>query len=118
MSVSDVLHMMQVAESNLRLWLEVVGGRETPTIHPDRVKEALAALQGGLIVLGMEPVAEDDEPMYDQDAAIEYIQESLMRNGNAVPAELIKSVLDLDTEYAHSLGLERIDWRPEIDNEE
>lgn len=117
--MSDVIQKMRIAESNLRLWLAVVGSRETPTIHPDRVVEALEALQEGLVALGMEPVeGDDDEPLYDQDKAIEYIQSALMREGEVIPAEVIKRVLDADTEYAYSIGLERIDWRPDTDNEE
>ncbi|MDB4894193.1 MAG: hypothetical protein JWN15_455, partial [Firmicutes bacterium] len=98
---------MQMALANLRLWVALVGTDERPTIHPERVTEAIGALEAGLVeIRGDEAAARDEESMavMDQAAIISQVQEQVMKQGVALPADIIAMVLEAEEELLCDCG--------------
>jgi hypothetical protein len=100
---------MQMALANLRLWVALVGSDERPTIHPERVTEAIGALEAGLVEIRGDEVdtsVGDEESMavMDQAAIISQIQEQVMKQGVALPAEIIAMVLEAEEELLCDCG--------------
>lgn len=95
---------MQTALANLRLWVALVGKDERPTIHLERVTEAIGALEAGLAEIRCGDAAADsagDEGgmvAMDEAAVITQIQERVMKQGVALPADVIAMVLDAEAQ--------------------
>lgn len=100
---------MQMALANLRLWVALVGTDERPTIHPERVTEAIGALEAGLVeIRGDEAAAgagdEEGMAVMDQAAIISQVQEQVMKQGVALPADIIAMVLEAEEELLCDCG--------------
>lgn len=100
---------MQMALANLRLWVALVGTDERPTIHPERVTEAIGALEAGLVeIRGDEAAAgagdEEGMAVMDQAAIISQIQEQVMKQGVALPADVIAMVLEAEEDLLCDCG--------------
>jgi hypothetical protein len=107
--VSAARVAMQMALANLRLWVALVGTDERPTIHPERVTEAIGALEAGLVeIRGDEAAAgagdEEGMAVMDQAAIISQIQEQVMKQGVALPADVIAMVLEAEEDLLCDCG--------------
>jgi hypothetical protein len=113
---------MQTALANLRLWVALVGNDERPTIHLERVTEAIGALGAGLAEIRCGQSAADpagDETgmaLMDEAAVISQIQEQVMKRGVALPADVIAMVLDAE-EHLLCDGAVVIDFVREEDHD-
>jgi hypothetical protein len=134
-AVSAAVKRMQMALANLRLWMALIGQDDRPSIHPERVIEAIGALEAGLAVLrGEEPPAaavdaageepapavldeQEDLPMVDEDIMIAQIQEQVMKQGVALPIDVIAMVLEAEEDFLYDHGVIAIDFAPDESEE-
>jgi hypothetical protein len=120
--VSAAAVRMQTALANLRLWVALVRQDERPTIHLERVTEAIGALGAGLAEIRCGQAAADsagDEAgmaVMDEAAVISQIQEQVMKRGVALPADVIAMVLDAE-EHLLCDGAVVIDFVREEDHD-
>lgn len=108
--MGSAVEQMQAVLADLQLWLALVEAGEQPAMPPEQVVEAIGALEAGIAALrGEIQESEEDSPevtltVVDEDLLIQQIQESVMKQGVALPADIIAMVLEAEEEVLYGHG--------------
>lgn len=117
--MGGAVEQMQAVLADLRLWLALAESGGHPSIPPERVAEAIGALEAGIAALEEDGLADGaDTPevtltVVDEEALVQQIQESVMKRGVALPADVIALVLEAEEELLYTR-----DAGPDEDEEE
>jgi hypothetical protein len=109
--VGGAVEQMQAVLADLRLWLALVESGGHPSMAPEQVAEAIGALEAGIAALeGDELAGWADSPevtltVVDEELLIQQIQESVMKRGVALPADVIALVLEAEEDLLYSRDL-------------
>lgn len=105
--MGGAVEQMQAVLADLQLWLALVEAGEHPAVPPEQVMEAIGALEAGIAALRGEILGDgEDSPevtltVVDEDLLIQQIQESVMKQGVALPADIIALVLEAEEELLY-----------------
>lgn len=111
--MGGAVKQMQAALADLQLWLTLAEAGGPLSIPPAQVAQAIGALEAGIAALtGETQTAEGDSPdgteapevmltVVDEDLLIQQIQESVIKQGVALPADIIALVLEAEEELLY-----------------
>jgi len=108
--VGSAVEQMQAVLADLQLWLALAEAGEQPAMSLKQVAEAIGALEAGIAALRGEILGDgEDQPevtltVLDEDLLIQQIQESVMKQGVALPADIIALVLEAEEEVLYGHG--------------